>query len=80
MPSRSRIGWAFGSSLFMAEPRQLVHTEWFDHAVQKLGNLPRVDNLLSDELYRLATYDDLVPFARGCRQLRVYQTKEFLLP
>jgi hypothetical protein len=62
----------------MAEPRQLVHTEWFDHAVQKLGDVPRVDNLLSEELYRLATYADLVPFARGCRQLRVYQTKEFL--
>ena len=62
----------------MPEPRQLVHTELFDHALQKLGDLPRADSFLSEELYRLATYADLVPHARGCRELRLYQTKEFM--
>jgi hypothetical protein len=60
------------------QPRQLVHTEWFDYALQKLGHLPRVDSLLAEELYRLATYADLVPLAPGCEELRLYQTKEFL--
>jgi hypothetical protein len=59
-------------------PRQLVHTEWFDHALQKLGDLPQAESLLSEELYRLAVYADLVPLAPGCRELRLYQTKEFL--
>ena len=62
----------------MPKPRQLVHTEWFDYAIQKLGDLPRVDSLLAEELYRLATYADLVPLAPGCEELRLYQTKEFL--
>jgi hypothetical protein len=60
------------------KPRQLVHTEWFDYAIQKLGDLPRVDSLLAEELYRLAKYADLVPLAPGCEELRLYQTKEFL--
>ncbi len=62
----------------MPKPRQLVHTEWFDYAIQKLGGLPRVDSLLAEELYRLSMYADLVPFAPGCEELRLYQTKEFL--
>ena len=62
----------------MPSPRQLVHTEWFDYALQQLGGLPSVDSLLADELYRLATYADLVPLAPGCRELRLYQTKEFM--
>ena len=62
----------------MPKPRQLVHTEWFDYALQKLGDLPRVDSLLAEELYRLSTYADLVPFAPACEELRLYQTKEFL--
>jgi hypothetical protein len=62
------------------QPRQLVHTEWFDHALLKLGALPRVEGLLAEEFYRLATYADLVPLASGCRALRLYQTKEFVRP
>ena len=62
----------------MPQPRQLIHTEWFDYALQKLGRLPRVDSLLAEELYRLAMYADLVPLAPGCEELRLYQTKEFL--
>lgn len=62
----------------MPEPRQLVHTEWFDYALQQLGDLPRVESILSEELYRLAMYADLVLLAPGCRELRLYQTKEFL--
>jgi hypothetical protein len=40
--------------------------------------LPKVDSILAEELYRLATYADLVPLAPGCTELRLYQTKEFL--
>jgi hypothetical protein len=64
----------------VSQPRQLVHTEWFDHALQKLGHLPRVESLLAEEFYRLALYADLVPLASGCRELRLYQTKELLRP
>jgi len=60
------------------KPRQLVHTEWFDHAFQRLGSLPQVEELLAEELYRLASYADLVPLAPGCAELRLYQTKAFL--
>jgi hypothetical protein len=60
------------------EPRQLVHTEWFDHALQKLGRLPRIDDLLSKELFRIAVYAELIPCAPGAKTLRLYQTKEFL--
>jgi hypothetical protein len=42
--------------------------------MQKLGDLPRVDSLRAEELYRVATYADLVPLAPGCRELRLYQT------
>ena len=49
-----------------------------DYAIQKLGDLPSVDRLLAEELYRLAMYADLVPLAPGCHELRLYQTKEFL--
>jgi hypothetical protein len=31
-------------------PRHLVHSEWFDYAMQQLGVLPQVDALLSEEL------------------------------
>jgi hypothetical protein len=60
-------------------PRQLVHTEWFDHALQALGALPQIDALLADELYRLAKFADLVPRAAAGSELRLFQTKEFLL-
>ena len=62
----------------MPRPGQLVHTEWFDYALQKLGNLPRIESLLAEEFYRLATYAGLVPLAPGCDELRLYQTKEIL--
>lgn len=62
----------------MSLPRQLVHSEWFDYALQKLGALPRADALLAEEFYRLAVYADLVPVVPGCDVLRLYQTKEFL--
>ena len=62
----------------MSEPRQLIHTEWFDYSLQRLGHLPRVEALLSEEFYRLAIYADLVPLAPACRDLRLYQTKEIL--
>ena len=62
----------------MPEPRHLVHGEWFDYALQKLGDLPHAESLLAEELYRIAVYADLVPLAPGCRELRLYQTKEFL--
>ena len=62
----------------MPDPRQFVHTEWFDHALQKLGHLPRIENLLAEEFYRLANYADLVPLAPGCPQLGLYQTRPLL--
>lgn len=62
----------------MPEPRQLVHSDWFDHALAQLGDLPDSERVLSEEFYRLACYADLIPLVRGCRQLRVYQTPELL--
>ena len=59
----------------MVEPRQLVHSEWFDHALARLGDLPDIEENLADEFYRLACYADLVRLVPGCRQLWVYQTK-----
>lgn len=55
-------------------PRQLAHTEWFDHALQKLGNLRDVENVLAREIYRLACYADLVAIAPRSKALRIYQT------
>jgi hypothetical protein len=60
------------------EPRQLVHSKWFDHALAQLGDLPQVEAVLAEEMYRLSCYADLVPLVPGCRQLRVYQTRELL--
>jgi hypothetical protein len=62
----------------MTEPRQLVHSEWFDHALAQLGDSASIEELLAEELYRLALYADLVSLVPGTRHLRVYQTKEFL--
>jgi hypothetical protein len=60
------------------EPRFLVHTEWFDHALRKFANLPNADELLAKEFYRIACYADLIPCASGNNPLRIYQTAEFL--
>lgn len=62
----------------MAEPRQLIHSEWFDHALAQLGDLPNVEEVLAEEFYRLACHADLVRLVPGCRQLRVYRTREVL--
>ncbi len=62
----------------MAEPRQLVHSQWFDHSLQRLGELRDVESVLAKELYRLACYADLVPFAPGSTSLRIYQSASLL--
>lgn len=62
----------------MDEPRQLVHSEWFDHALASLGDLPDIEETMAEEFYRLACYADLIRLVPGCRQLRIYQTKELL--
>lgn len=62
----------------MEVPRQLVHTEWFDHALQSLGTLPHIEEILARDLYRIALYADLVPCLGEESPLRVFQTKEFL--
>jgi hypothetical protein len=62
----------------MAEPRQRVHSEWFDQALTQLGDLPHAEEILADEMYRMSCYAELVPVVPGCRQLRVYQTRELL--
>lgn len=62
----------------MPTPRQLIHSEWFDHALAQLGDLPGVEELLAVEFLRIASYADLVPIVTGFRTLRVYQTREVL--
>lgn len=62
----------------MPQPRQLVHSEWFDQALQRLGDLRDVEDVLAKEFYRLACYADLVPFAPESRGLRIYQTMPLL--
>lgn len=58
----------------MPRPRSLIHSEWFDYALQRLGNLRDVETVLSKEFYRLACYADLVPLTPGSEELRVYQS------
>jgi hypothetical protein len=62
----------------MPTPRQLIHSEWFDHALAQLGDLPDIEELLAEEFLRIANFADLVPVVPGCRTLRVYQTRELL--
>ncbi|MBI2812755.1 MAG: hypothetical protein HYX71_00530 [Opitutae bacterium] len=62
----------------MPTPRTLVHSAWFDYAVNRLGGAEAMDELLGRELYRLALYADLVPVAAGCDELRIYRTDPFL--
>jgi hypothetical protein len=59
-------------------PRTLVHSEWFDYALARLGGTEEMDELLGRELYRLSLYADLVPVAKGCEKLRIYRTSPFL--
>ena len=58
----------------MPKPRRLVHSEWFDYCLQRLGDLRDVETVPAKELYRLACYADLVPLAPGSNKLRIYQT------
>ena len=62
----------------MPPPRRLIHSEWFDHALQRLGDLRNVEDVLAKELYRLACYAELVPLAPGATSLRIYQTAPVL--
>lgn len=62
----------------MPTPRRLVHSEWFDHSLQRLGNLREVEAVLAKEFYRLACYADLVPLVLGSKTLRIYQTPRLL--
>lgn len=62
----------------MPAPRRLVHSEWFDHSLQRLGALQDVEAVLAKEFYRLACYADLVPLAPGSKTLRIYQTSRLL--
>ena len=62
----------------MPTPRRLVHSEWFDHSLQRLGDLRDVEAVLAKEFYRLACYADLVPLAPGSTTLRIYQTSPLL--
>lgn len=40
--------------------------------------MPRIESILSEELYRIAAYADLVRLVLGCDVLRICQTKEIL--
>ena len=62
----------------MHTPKQLVHSEWFDAALQRLGNLQDVETVLAKELYRLACFAALVQFIPGSQKLRIYQTPPLL--
>lgn len=62
----------------MRTPRTLIHSAWFDFALNRLGGAEKLDDLLGRELYRLALYADLVPVAAGCGDLRIYRTDPFL--
>ena len=62
----------------MPAPKRLVHGEWFDHSLQRLGDLRDVEIVLAKEFYRLACYADLVPLAPGSTALRIYQTSRLL--
>lgn len=62
----------------MPVPRQLVHSEWFDAALQRLGNLQDVETVLAKEFYRIACFADLVQFVPGSQKLRIYQTPPLL--
>ncbi len=62
----------------MPRPRILIHGEWFDYALQRLGNLRDVEDVLAKELYRLACYADLVAAVPGSKNLRIYQTEPLL--
>ena len=62
----------------MPQPRQLVHSAWFDHSLQRLGNLRDVETVLAKEFYRIACYADLVSLAPGSHALRIYQTAPLL--
>lgn len=62
----------------MPTPRRLVHSEWFDHCLQKFGDLSDADTVLAKEFYRLACYADLVPLLPGSTKLRVYRTSPLL--
>ena len=62
----------------MPRPRQLIHSEWFDHSLQQLGDLRDVETVLAKEFYRLACYADLIPLAPRSTTLRIYQTAPLL--
>lgn len=62
----------------MPAPKRLIHSEWFDQALQRLGNLRDVEAVLAKEFYRLACYADLVPLASGSAALRIYRTPPLL--
>lgn len=62
----------------MPRPRILIHGEWFDYALQRLGNLRDVEDVLAKELYRLACYADLVAAVPASKNLRIYQTERLL--
>lgn len=62
----------------MPAPRRLIHTEWFDQSLQRLGSLSDVETVLAKELYRLACYADLVALIPSSTTLRIYQTDPLL--
>ncbi len=62
----------------MPAPRRLIHTEWFDQSLQRLGSLRNVETVLAKELYRLACYADLVAVIPRSTALRIYQTDPLL--
>jgi len=60
------------------QPRELIHSLWFDFALARIDATKQMDEILGDELYRIALYADLIPEVPGHRPMRVFRSKPFL--
>jgi hypothetical protein len=58
--------------------RTLIHTAWFDFALQRLGGAERMDEVLGRELYRLSLFAEKVPVIPHHEPLRIYRTSPFV--
>jgi len=56
-------------------PRNLIHSEWFDYALQLLGDNQEIDEVLARDFYRIACYADLVPVINDSSHVRVFRTE-----
>jgi len=62
----------------VSSPRTLLHSEWFDYALQILGDIQQVEMVLARDFYRIACYADLIPLVDDGSQVRVFRTEPML--